>query len=229
VRTLTVVSYNIHRGRGLDQRVDLDRIAQVLSETGADVVGLQEVFAAQAVSVARELGMEVAMGPTRSWTFGHFGNAVLSRLAVKAQHRFDLTRPGREPRGGLRVDLDAGPTLLHLWNVHFGLTFRERREQVDLLLTGQIIRPPALGGPRVLMGDFNEWLPGPVAHLLRREFGIRRRRLRRTHPAPFPLFPLDQIFWDAGLEAEQLRVHRSRLARVASDHLPLVARLRLPA
>ncbi|MBI2554005.1 MAG: endonuclease/exonuclease/phosphatase family protein [Candidatus Rokubacteria bacterium] len=226
MRALTVVSYNIHRARGLDQRVDVDRIAQVLSETGADVVGLQEVFASQAASVARELGMEVAMGPTRSWSFGHYGNAVLSRLAVRSQHRFDLTCPGREPRGGLRVDLDAGATLLHLFNVHFGLTFRERRQQVELLLARQITHP-RLEGPRVLMGDFNEWLPGPVVRRLRREFGVRRRRARRTHPAPFPLFPLDQIFWDAGLVGEQLRVHRSRLARVASDHLPVVARLRL--
>ena len=227
MKTLTVVSYNIHRARGLDQRVDVDRIAEVLSETGADVVGLQEVFASQAASVARDLGMEVAMGPTRSWSFAHYGNAVLSRLAVRDHYRFDLTRPGREPRGGLRVDLDAGRILLHLFNVHFGLRFRERREQVELLLARRMTDRP-LEGPRVLMGDFNEWLPGPVVRSLRREFGVRRRRLRRTHPAPFPLFPLDQIFWDAGLEAEQLRVHRSRLARVASDHLPLVARLRLP-
>ncbi len=98
---------------------------------------------------------------------------------------------------------------------------------MELLLTRQIT-DRRLEGPRVLVGDFNEWLPGPVARRLRREFGVRRRRPRRTHPAPFPLFPLDQIFWDAGLEAEQLHVHRSRLARMASDHLPIVARLRLP-
>ncbi|MBI4587940.1 MAG: endonuclease/exonuclease/phosphatase family protein [Candidatus Rokubacteria bacterium] len=226
---MTVVSYNIHRGRGLDRRVDLGRIAEVLRETDADVVGLQEVFDSQAAGVARELGMEVAMGPTRSWSFAPYGNAVLSRLAVRNQHRFDLTCPGREPRGGLRVDLDAGRTVLHLFNVHFGLRFKERREQLELLLNREIIRRPGLRGPRVLVGDFNEWLPGPVARRLRSEFGVEGRRARRTHPAPFPLFPLDQIFWDAGLRGERPHAHRSRLARVASDHLPVVARLHLPA
>ncbi len=46
-RWLTVVSYNIHRARGLDNRVDVGRIADVLRQTGADVVGLQEVFASR--------------------------------------------------------------------------------------------------------------------------------------------------------------------------------------
>ena len=105
MKTLTVVSYNIHRARSLDNRVDVGRIADVLRETGADVVGLQEVFAS---------------------------NAVLSRLAVKDHYRFDLTRPGREPRGGLRVDLDTGRILLHLFNVHFGLRFREDRKSTRL-------------------------------------------------------------------------------------------------
>ena len=53
-------------------------------------------------------------------------------------------------------------------------------------------------------------------------------RIRRTHPAPLPLFPLDRIYWDRALQADGFHVHRSRLARVASDHLPIVARLRLP-
>jgi len=228
VRPLTVVSYNIHRGRGLDRRVNLDRIVEVLRETEPDVVGLQEVFGSQAGRVGRELGMEVVMSPTRSGPSGHLGNAVLTRLAVRSHHRFDLSSLGREPRGGLRVDLEAGRTVLHLFNVHFGLAFGERREQVELLLCREILRAPGLPGPRILVGDFNEWLPGPVVRQLRREFCVGRRRARRTHPAPFPLFPLDQIFWDAGLVGEPLHVHRSRLARVASDHLPVVARLRLP-
>lgn len=225
---LTVVSYNIHRGRGLDRKVDMDRIVEVLRETEPDIVGLQEVYGVQAGRVGRELGMEVVMGSTRSGASGHYGNAVLTRLAVKDSQRFDLSSAGREPRGGLRVDLEAGRTVLHLFNVHFGLAFAERREQVERLLRLEVLCAPGLRGPRILMGDFNEWLPGPVTRRLGREFGLRRGRARRTHPAPFPLFPLDRIFWDRALLGEALNVHRSRLARVASDHLPVVARLRLP-
>jgi endonuclease/exonuclease/phosphatase family metal-dependent hydrolase len=85
----------------------------------------------------------------------------------------------------------------------------------------------SLAGPRVLVGDFNEWHLGPITRGLRREFTSPMRRLRRTHPAVFPLFALDRIYWDLDLEGDELRAHRSRLAKVASDHLPLVARLRL--
>jgi endonuclease/exonuclease/phosphatase family metal-dependent hydrolase len=77
------------------------------------------------------------------------------------------------------------------------------------------------------MGDFNEWHRGPITRGLRQEFASPMRRMRRTHPAVFPLFPLDRIYWDVELEGEAFHVHRSRLSKVASDHLPVVARLRI--
>jgi len=79
----------------------------------------------------------------------------------------------------------------------------------------------------VLMGDFNEWHRGPITRELRVEFSSPMRRMRRTHPAVFPLFRLDRIYWDRDLEGEAFRAHRTRLSRLASDHLPVVARLRL--
>ena len=82
-------------------------------------------------------------------------------------------------------------------------------------------------GPRVVMGDFNEWHRGPVTRGLRLEFESPMRRMRRTHPAVFPIFRLDRIYWDVELEGEAFHVHRSRLARVASDHLPVMVRLRV--
>jgi endonuclease/exonuclease/phosphatase family metal-dependent hydrolase len=123
------------------------------------------------------------------------------------------------------VDLALNGTALHVFNCHFGLAFRERLEQLDLL-AGFIRVSEEVAGPRVVMGDFNEWHRGPITRGLKREFASPMRR-RRTHPAVFPLFALDRIYWDRDLEGEAFRVHRSRLARVASDHLPVVARLRL--
>jgi endonuclease/exonuclease/phosphatase family metal-dependent hydrolase len=108
--------------------------------------------------------------------------------------------------------------------VHLGLRQRERATQVKWLVERHILgseRP----GPRIVIGDLNEWFPGRVGRALRREFTSLRPR--RTHPALLPLWALDRIYWDHAFHGESLRVHRSRAARVASDHLPLVAALRL--
>lgn len=232
MRALIVASYNIHRGVGLDRRRDLDRIARVIAEIAPDVVGLQEVVrepgvphADQAAYLALRLGMDLVMGETRAHGNGTYGNAVLTRLPVLSSTRCDLSYGRREPRGCLRVDLAVGGTALHVFNCHFGLALRERREQLELL--GGFIRvSEETAGPRIVMGDFNEWHRGPITRGLKHEFASPMRRMRRTHPAVFPLFALDRIYWDRDLEGEAFRPHRSRLARVASDHLPVVARLR---
>jgi endonuclease/exonuclease/phosphatase family metal-dependent hydrolase len=221
---VTVASYNIHKAEGLDRRVDLNRIARVLREIDADLFGIQEIFQPQAEELAAMLGMDMAMGVTRHVRGVAYGNAIFSRFAVHGSHAFDLTRPPREPRGGLRLDTLVGERELHVFNVHFGLKIRERAEQVEALVREQVLRRD-LPGSRVVIGDLNEWFPGAVGRALRRE--LHGPRIRRTHPAPLPIFPLDRIYWDRELHADSFRVHRSQLARVASDHLPVVARLRL--
>jgi len=221
---VTVASYNIHKAEGLDGRTDLSRIASVLREIDADLVGVQEIYQPQAEALAAELGMAMAMGVTRKRDDLPYGNAVFTRFAVHGSHPFDLTRPPREPRGGIRLDTVVGGDLLHVFNVHFGLKIRERAHQVAALVREHVLHE-ALSGPRVVIGDLNEWFPGAVGRTLRRE--LHGPRIRRTHPAPLPIFPLDRIYWDRHLHADGFHVHRSRLARVASDHLPVVARLRL--
>lgn len=231
--TVTIASYNIHRGVGMDRRLDLGRIAEVIAETKADVVGLQEVVredghdhADQATFLASRLGMELVMGETRAHGSGTYGNAVLTRLPVAGSARCDLSWGAREARGCLRVDVGVGGTMLHVFNCHLGLNLRERRRQLALL-GGFITVSHQLPGPRVLMGDFNEWHFGPITRGLRREFSSPMRRMRRTHPSWFPLFKLDRIYWDLALEGREFRVHRSRLARRASDHLPVICTLRV--
>ena len=220
---LTVASYNIHRAAGLDGRVDVGRIAAVLEEIGADLVGVQEVFAPQAEDLARRLGVNLAMGVTRTCLGRPYGNAFLTRLPLRGHHVFDLSRPSREPRGGVRVDVALAGRPLHVFNVHFGLRIRERAEQAEALLSEHVLGG-GFEGLRVVMGDLNEWFPGPVGRTLRRT--LHGPRPHRTHPAPLPLFALDRIYWDRRLHGETFRVHRSRLARIASDHLPVVAHLR---
>lgn len=229
---LRVATYNIHKGRGLDGRDRVDRIAAVLAEIGADVVGLQEVFLDQVPRLAEATGMHAAFGPTRRLPRGPYGNLCLSRFPLVAHERYDLTCRAQEPRGCLRVDLDPGHRglgPLHVFNAHLGLGYRERVRQARLLT--RICGRRRLSGPRLLLGDFNEWFHGRASRLLGAEFDHAgaRGRAHRTHPSPLPVFRLDRIYHDAAVRLERQAVHRSRLARVASDHLPAYADLRIVA
>lgn len=226
---LRVATYNIHGARGLDGKERVDRIGDVLGEVGADIIALQEVFQRQAWALADATGTAVVFGATRRLAHGLYGNVCLSRFPLVGHARYSLTCHPFEPRGCLRADLDVGHEApLHVLNVHLGLRYRERIHQVRRL--ARLFARARLPGPRVLLGDFNEWFNGHASRLLREEFGGpnggRRRRLA-THPSPLPVFPLDRIYHDATIRVVRVGVHRSRLARVASDHLPAYADLAL--
>ena len=155
---------------------------------------------------------------------GACGNAILTRLRLQGVATFDLSVRRREARGGIRADLGFQDRTLHVFNVHLGLRRYERAEQVKSLVERHILWDDQ-SGPRIVIGDLNEWFPGRVGRALRREFSTLRPR--RTHPALLPLWALDRIYWDHAVHGEALRVHLRRPARVASDHLPLVATLRI--
>src|SRR5918993_1518465 len=133
--TVRVATYNIHRGRGLDGRTRLERIAAVLATIDADVVALQEVVGAsplkpgQAAELGAALGMGWVMAPTRHLRTALFGNVILSRLPVRQHVQYDLTWKTCEHRGVQRVDIEVGTHLLHLYNVHLGTALLERRHQ----------------------------------------------------------------------------------------------------
>jgi endonuclease/exonuclease/phosphatase family metal-dependent hydrolase len=219
-----VATYNIHKGRGLDGRDDIQRILEILRRIDADVIGVQEIYEEQAEHIAHQLRMRLVTGTTVHRPAGPCGNAILTRLPLQGVATFDLSVEAREARGGIRADLDVRGRTVHVLNVHLGLRQRERATQVKWLVERHILGNERLG-PRIVVGDLNEWFPGRVGRTLRREF--TSLRARRTHPALLPLWALDRIYWDHAFQGRSLRVHRSRMARVASDHLPLVATLRL--
>ena len=122
---------------------------------------------------------------------------------------------------------------LHVFNVHFGTAFVERRHQARRLLSGEILNSGGLAGPRVAVGDFNEWTRGLVSRPLGSELrsaDIRHHLGRtRTYPGLFPLLHLDHVYYDRTLELERLELHRDGVALVASYHLPLVPDFHLAA
>lgn len=222
---MRVVTYNVHKCQGLDRRTEPKRIAQVIAEIDPHIAGLQEVFADQAESIASDLGMELALGDVRDVNGKAYGNAVLSKHPLRALCKFDLTVQGREERGCLRTDVYLPDShVVHLFNLHLGTSFFERRRQAEKLLAKELIQ---CGYPRVVIGDFNEWSHGLVSRSLRDEFSsadIRKHLGRqRTYPGVLPVLHLDHIYYDEGLDIERAALHKTRTSLIASDHLPLYA------
>ena len=162
---------------------------------------------------------------------GLYGNAILSRFPVIGRKLSDLSVRRREERGCLRADLSLDGFVLHVFNVHLGTSFFERREQARMLLGTEALEHEDRRGPRLVMGDFNEWTAGLTTKLLRTRFqslDVRERLLRtRTYPGAFPVLHLDHIYHDPQLRVVDAQLHRTRLSLLASDHLPLSADLEL--
>jgi endonuclease/exonuclease/phosphatase family metal-dependent hydrolase len=245
VSKFRIVTYNVHKCVGVDRRLDPVRIISVLKEINADIVALQEVLCIykrdagghngeddQAHFIARALGFNYCMGHNRELRGGIYGNLVLSRFRLLASENHDISVAGREERGCLRVDVELGKEgKLHVYNVHLGTSFIERQRQARKLISESILSDGRLPGPRIMLGDFNEWTRGLVTRLLNEHFksGDIRLHLKRsrTYPGLLPLMHLDHIYFDETLELEHARLHRSRTALLASDHLPIFADFRI--
>jgi endonuclease/exonuclease/phosphatase family metal-dependent hydrolase len=238
-----VLSWNIHSMAGADGRRDPERIARVVEEIAPDIAGLQEVGMPDLPSAAPDpaallgslTGMRSAFGPTMEhWRGFAYGNAVLARHPIQAIRNYDLSVRGREPRGCVRADVEVGGPVVHFFAAHLGLNWRERRRQAAQLLSADILRDTALAHPLVLVGDFNSLSNrSAVPRWLRRQLvdcALVARNEAPTFPASFPLFRLDHCYVDSAFRVASVEVHRSQLARHASDHLPLVVELEiLPA
>ena len=224
---LRIASYNIHACVGLDRRQDVDRIAAVLREIDADVVGLQEVesrhgrsHADQAEVLGEALGMHCVEGPLLHGERGWYGNALLSRRPIRAVRRVLFESCSREARGAIVVDLE-GPAAAR-WRIlttHLDLHSGRRRRQFEHLLD-EIL--PAHVTPTVVIGDFNEWWPFNRGLALLRSHA-ELPEVAPTFPSRWPLLALDRMALSACRTRGPLRRHSTPLSRIASDHLPIYA------
>ena len=233
--TVRVVTYNIHRSRGMDRRTQPHRIAAVLSQIDADVVALQEVIgagprgASHIEEIGAALGMGWVMAPARQLRGHQFGNAVLSRFPIKDHAQHDLSWKTCEERRLQRADIDINGHTLHVYNVHLGTAILERRHQATRLAAIVADRP--VGGAKLVLGDFNEWMRGLTTKLLSHRLkSVELRdylKRHRTYPGLFPILHLDHIYYAGRIEILGIELPRTRLSLVASDHLPLVADVRV--
>jgi len=234
-RTIRVATYNIHRCRGMDGRTNPVRAADVIRSIEPDIVALQEVIGAGANSAghAEEIGAQLGMGwvmaPARHLRGALFGNAVLSRFPILHHAQYDLSWKTCEPRCCQRVDIAIGDDTLHLYNVHLGTAYLERRYQASRL--SQIVHDRRIEPPKIVLGDFNEWMKGLATQMLSEKLqsiDLRQHLKRRsTYPGVFPMVHLDHIYYDGQVEVVKLELPRTRASMMASDHLPLVAELKV--
>jgi endonuclease/exonuclease/phosphatase family metal-dependent hydrolase len=238
---LRVATYNVRGCRGTDRRRSEARIAEVIAELSADIVGLQELDLSRPRSggvdqtglIAEQLGWHFYFHPAMRTGDEHYGDAVLSRYPLTLRRTCDLPGPApfycRETRVAISMDVETPLGVVHVINTHFGLGRSERLLQAQLLNDEWVGENPA-DTPLILLGDFNS-LPGSRTH---RALTLHLRDVRklieparpfRTFPTAFPSFAVDHIFINFALHPVKLEVHRSPLARVASDHYPLVCEL----
>jgi endonuclease/exonuclease/phosphatase family metal-dependent hydrolase len=235
-----IATYNLHKCRGFDLRIAPERILTVLKELKADILCLQEVVNAptgqaqwnQAHAIAETFSdFHVAFGANRPFRDGTYGNMTLSRFPIQSWKNHDLSREGREPRGVLQAEIEvARGSVMHIFNVHLGTGHMERRFQARKLLNPEVLEQSELKGPRLVLGDFNEWTRGLTTRLLQSSFKTFRPRhagqFPRTFPGMLPVVSLDHCYYDDPLQLQSSRLWRSRTALWASDHLPLVVDFR---
>jgi endonuclease/exonuclease/phosphatase family metal-dependent hydrolase len=231
-RDISVATYNVHRWTGISGRAapDAARAGFVISELGADIIALQEVlrpFSGEdpLERLAEALGLHVAYGVTRVHRQGQLGNAILSRWPISSVQVLDLTFTRMERRVALAASFDAlgGGEALNVVATHLALVDRTRHRQVESVLEHPLLR----AGPGVLLGDMNAWRRDKASRALARNMDEHHNRdWPASYPAMRPVLALDRVY-ARGAQVMSMAAHDSTAARRASDHLPIVARLRL--
>ncbi len=225
-----VATYNVRRCIGRDGRQDAGRVFRVIEELDASVVGLQEVDgnpmtgAGQALlGLAAEAGYAVHHGITLRRTDADYGNALLSRVRILRVDLHDISVPDAEPRGLIAASLLTEGHPIRVLVTHFGLRFGERRLQARRVAS---LAAENQGAVTVVLGDFNEWRPMAVSlRPLRAVLG--RAPAPRSYPAHRALLRLDRVWVRPRERLLCVEAHRSTSARLASDHLPVLAQIDL--
>lgn len=242
---LRVMTYNVHSCVGMDGKIDAERIARVIARARPDVVALQELDVGrrrtfgldQAHLIARYLKMEFHFHPAIHVEEERYGDAILTHLPhrlVKAGVLPGLAgKPHLEPRGAVWLAIDLHGREVQVINTHLGLDQRERAAQVEALLGSDWLANERCRNPVILCGDFNASPSSPVCRrlggrLTDAQTAAPRHAPQGTFPSRLPTLRIDHIFVSPGVEVADIEIPGSELARTASDHLPLVAELRIP-
>lgn len=225
---IRIASYNMRKARGLDQRRRPERTAQVINALAADVVMLQEADrrlgqrhpALPRKLIETETDFNLVEVSANDISIGWHGNAILVRKGLSTRDIVRLDLPGIEPRGAVRLtlDIEAGLTVVA---AHLGLLRRDRRAQLAVLEQATSDDEHV-----IIAGDFNEWSTRKGLEPLATRFDVISPG--KSFHAGRPVAALDRFALSHGIEMRDCGVEQGRLARVASDHLPIWSEIIVP-
>ena len=235
-RTLRIMTYNIHVGVGMDKKLDLQRIADVINAARPDLVGLQEVDRGvkrtegkdEIAELAALTRMEYAFAPNLDYQGGKYGVAILSRLPIKnTEHRMFENKREAERRGMLRVEVDVDGKRLNFVTTHLDYQYEDGR----LFETEQMLKfLENAKGPLIVVADLNDTPAGSAYQLMRTKFDDawvagRAEGEGFSYPADKPIKRIDHIFYNARASA---RVKKTWVIQtLASDHIPVMAEIEI--
>lgn len=233
---LRVLSYNIHHAEGMDRKLDVPRIAEVIRSVQPDLVAVQEVDKLvqrtqnvdQPAELARLTQMHVVFGANIKLQGGHYGNAVLSKYPV-AQHTNHLlpSLDDGEQRGVIEalITVPDLQTPLRLYATHLDY----RADEAERLASADMINKLIAGfpaQPALLAGDLNAT---PKSQTLKRFDAV----WTKVNPQPLPTIPVAkpnrQIDFILYRPQDRWKVIEVKVLdeAIASDHRAIFAILEL--
>lgn len=242
--SLRVLTYNVHSCLCMDGKLDPHRIAKVIAQYKPDIVALQELdvgrlrtkYTDQAHIISKFLQMEFHFHPVIHVQEERYGNAILTHLPIKLIKAGNLpllaNRPKYEPRGVIWVSVEVNGTPVQIINTHFGFRREEHLPQVKALLGKEWLGSMHRHAAVILCGDFNFSPKSPAYNQLVKQFqdlqlDIKGHRPLKTFAGRFPRVRIDYIFGNSIIETLKIQVPRNHLTQNASDHLPLIADIKL--
>ncbi len=242
-----IMTYNVHSCIGMDGQLSVDRIARVIARYNPDVVALQELDVGrkrtfkldQAQAIADELEMNHHFHPSLIVDEEKYGNAIFSRYPVHLVKSGQLPKhPGKdklELRGALWVEVSTPDQKLQIINTHLGLDKQERHLQINDLLGVDWLNHEDCSSPKILCGDFNMLPQSSIYQTIKDKYNDAHVVSKNNCPecsgrtwfGKLPVGRIDYVFVSSQFNVINTRIPRNSLTRKASDHLPLIADLKI--
>ena len=228
------MTYNIHVGVGMDKKLDLQRIADVINKEKPDLVGLQEVDRGvkrtegkdEIAELAAMTKMEFAFAPNLDYQGGKYGVAILSRLPIrKTVHFMFANKREAERRGMLEIEIDLDGKLVTFVTTHLDYQYEDGR----LFETDQLLKFLLdTNGPVIVVADLNDTPDGGAYKQMDIPFddawiASKAKGDGFSYPADKPVKRIDHIFYRGHVRAKKAWV----VETLASDHVPVVAELEI--